>query len=242
MCTLEKRGRVYLLTLTGSDEHRLNPTIFGSIRSALAQVRADSGGRAAALVTAAEGKFFSNGLDLAWARVSPSDRTRQLDSAFRDTIADLISLPMPTIAAVTGHAAAGGFIIARTHDYVVMGGDRGFIYMSELDIGVPISRYAMSVLRSRISDARALRDLLLRPEKMKAREAERKGVIDQAVEGGAEEAVAVAVRMAEEMAARGWDGGVYASIRKGALPHAFRDSGLDEDTDEDISRAFISKL
>ncbi|KAH7657758.1 Enoyl-CoA hydratase/isomerase protein [Dioscorea alata] len=242
MCTLEKRGRVYLLTLTGSDEHRLNPTILGSIRSALAQVRADSGGRAAALVTAAEGKFFSNGLDLAWARVSPSDRTRELGSALRATIADLMSLPMPTIAAVTGHAAAGGFIIARAHDYVVMRGDRGFVYMSELDIGVPIARYAMSVLRSRITDARALRDLLLRPEKMKAGEAERKGVIDRAVEGGVEETVAVAVRMAEEMAAKGWDGGIYASMRKGAFPQVFRDLGLAEDTDEDISRVFISKI
>ncbi|KAM0939645.1 putative enoyl-CoA hydratase/isomerase, ClpP/crotonase-like domain superfamily [Dioscorea sansibarensis] len=236
MCTLEKRGRVYLLTLTGSDQHRLNLTTVGSIRAAIAHVHA------AALVTAAEGKFFSNGLDLAWIRASPSVLIHQFESALRAMIADLVSLPMPTIAAVTGHAAGGGFIFARAHDYVVMRGDGGFIYMSELDIGEPIREYGMSVLRSRISDARALRDLVLRSEKMKAGEAERKGVIDRAVEGGAEEAVAVAVRMADEMAARGWDGGVYASTRKGAFPQVFKDLGLDEDTDEDISRVFTSKL
>ncbi|KAJ0964882.1 hypothetical protein J5N97_026020 [Dioscorea zingiberensis] len=241
MCTLEKHGRVYILTLTGTDEHRLNPTTLGSIRSALARVRADSAGRSAVLVTSAEGKFFSNGLDLDWARVSPSERMPLLGSAFRATLTDLISLPMPTIAAVTGHAAAAGFILARSHDYVVMRGDRGFVYMSELDIGVPISGFAMSLLRSRITDARALRDLLLRSEKMGAAEAERKGVIDRAVEGGAEEAVEVAVRMGEEMAARGWDGGVYASLRKGLFPEVFKFLGL-EDSEEEISRVFTSKI
>ncbi|XP_039120131.1 enoyl-CoA delta isomerase 1, peroxisomal-like [Dioscorea cayenensis subsp. rotundata] len=102
----------------------------------------------------------------------PSDHTPELGSVLRATIADLIPLPMLTIAAVTGHATAGGFIITRTHDYV---GDRGFIYMSELDIGVPIAMYAMSELRSRISDASAMRDLLLRPEKMEGGESREEG-------------------------------------------------------------------
>ncbi|XP_039144024.1 enoyl-CoA delta isomerase 2, peroxisomal-like [Dioscorea cayenensis subsp. rotundata] len=241
MCTLEKRGRVYILTLTGSNEHRFNLTTVLSIRSALAQVRSDSGA-GASLVTAAEGKFFSNGLDVAWISASTPDLIHQYESALRAMIADLVSLPMPTIASITGHAAGGGFIFARAHDYVVMRGDRGFIYMNELDIGERFRKYGMSVLRSRISDARVLRDLVLRPEKMKAGEAERKGVIDRAVEGAAEETVAVAVRMADEMAAKGWDGGVYASIRKRAFPKIFRDLGLGEDIDEDISRVFTSKL
>ncbi|KAH7657756.1 Enoyl-CoA hydratase/isomerase protein [Dioscorea alata] len=241
MCTLEKRGRVYLLTLTGSNEHRLNLTTVLSIRSALTHVRSDSG-VGTALVTTAEGKFFSNGLDVAWISASPSDLIHQYESALRAMMADIVSLPMPTIAAITGHAAGGGFVVARAHDYVVMRGDRGFIYMNELDIGERIRKYGMSVLRSRISDARALRDLVLRPEKMKAGEAERKGVIDRAVEGGAEETVAVALRMAEDMATKGWDGGVYASIRKRAFPKIFRDLGLGEDTDEDISGVFTSKI
>ncbi|KAL8208838.1 hypothetical protein R6Q57_008250 [Mikania cordata] len=51
---------------------------------------------------------------------------------FKDVVADLISLPMPTIAAVTGHAAAAGLLLAISNDYVLMRRDRGVLYMSEL--------------------------------------------------------------------------------------------------------------
>ncbi|KAK1275925.1 hypothetical protein QJS04_geneDACA000877 [Acorus gramineus] len=117
MCTLEKRGKVFHLILTGPDEqHRLNPTTIDSIRSALAQIRSDST-PGSALVTSSDGRFFSNGFDLAWAS-SPSAggsdpavarrRLGHMVSLFSPLVADLLSLPMPTIAAVTGHAAAAG--------------------------------------------------------------------------------------------------------------------------------------
>lgn len=65
MCTVERRGRVHLITMTGAGEHRLNPDLLVALRSAVA---ASAG--AGALVLAAEGKFFSNGFDLAWARAA----------------------------------------------------------------------------------------------------------------------------------------------------------------------------
>ncbi|KAK1677839.1 hypothetical protein QYE76_038687 [Lolium multiflorum] len=52
--------------------------------------------------------------------------------------ADLLALPMPTVAAVTGHASAGGFLLALCHDYRVMRADRGVLYMSEVDLGLPL--------------------------------------------------------------------------------------------------------
>ncbi|KAI4364979.1 hypothetical protein MLD38_021008 [Melastoma candidum] len=38
---------------------------------------------------------------------------------------------MPPIAAVNGHAAAAGLILALSHDHVVVNGAHGFLYMSE---------------------------------------------------------------------------------------------------------------
>jgi Delta3-Delta2-enoyl-CoA isomerase len=149
MCTLEKRGRVLILTLTGPGEHRLGPDLISSLRSALATARSDP--TAAALVTAGEGRFFSNGLDLAWAQNS-SEGLSTLVSLVKPLIADLISLPMPTVAAVTGHAAAAGMMLALAHDYVYMRGDRGVFYMSELDIGLPFPDYFMALMRAKITD------------------------------------------------------------------------------------------
>lgn len=137
MCTLEKRGNIFLLTLTGDDEHRLNPTLIASLRSSLAQIKSQST-RGSALLTVADGKFFSNGFDLAWAQSSGGSAAEQLlhmVDLFKPFVADMVALPMPTIAAVTGHAAAAGLVLALSHDYVLMRRDRGVMYMSELDIG-----------------------------------------------------------------------------------------------------------
>lgn len=68
MCSLEKRGNIFILTLTGDDDHRLNPTLLNAIRSALRRVRSEATA-SSALITTAHGKFFSNGYDLSWAQI-----------------------------------------------------------------------------------------------------------------------------------------------------------------------------
>ena len=147
MCTLEKRGNLFILTLTSEDEHRLNPTRIDAIRSALHRIRSDTTSLSGSvLITTAHGKFFSNGYDLAWAG-SSLDKIRLMSSKLRALVGDLISFPMPTIAAVTGHACAAGFILALSHDYIVMRKDRGFLYMSEMNIGLKIPAWFMSVIR-----------------------------------------------------------------------------------------------
>ncbi|KAK8935260.1 hypothetical protein KSP39_PZI013585 [Platanthera zijinensis] len=250
MCSLEKRGRVFVLTLTGDGEHRLSPDVIAAIRDALARVKCESaaaGGRGFALVTMAEGRFFSNGFDLAWARSGGSAstiRTRldSMGSLLRQLVADLLSLPMPTIAAVTGHAAAAGFMLALSHDYVEMRGDRGFLYMSEIDIALPIPPYFMALMRSKITDPKVLRELVLEGKKIIAAEAMAKGIIDQA-HGGAAETVKAAVRRAEELAEKNWIGEVYGSIRRGTLPEVRFAVGLPEETDEERQKLLsASKL
>jgi hypothetical protein len=81
-----------------------------------------------ALVLASEGKFFSNGYDLAWARAGPAPapghRLFAIRAAFRGLVADLLALPVPTVTTVTGHAAGAGCALA--HDAVPMRASRGF--------------------------------------------------------------------------------------------------------------------
>ncbi|XP_020592148.1 enoyl-CoA delta isomerase 2, peroxisomal-like [Phalaenopsis equestris] len=243
MCSLEKRGRVFILTLTGDGEHRLSPDAIASIRNALSRAKSESsaaGGRGFALVTTAEGRFFSNGFDLAWARSGGStssarSRLQSMVTLFRPLVADLLSLPMPTIAAVTGHAAAAGFMLAISHDYVEMRGDRGILYMSEIDIGMPFPPYFLALMRSKISDHKVLREIVLEGKKMGAADAVAKRIIDGA-HGGEKETLEAAVRRAEELASRNWIGDVYVSIRKGLLPEISSSVGFSPETDEDRNK------
>eukprot|EP00262_Sarcandra_glabra_P020822 TRINITY_DN845_c1_g1_i3.p1 TRINITY_DN845_c1_g1~~TRINITY_DN845_c1_g1_i3.p1 ORF type:complete len:235 (-),score=-1.67 TRINITY_DN845_c1_g1_i3:519-1223(-) len=224
MCTLEKHGRIFLLTLTGADQHRLNPTLIDSIRAALSRVRAEQT-PGSALVTTAEGNFFSNGFDLNWAKsegpTSYPDRRRQVLSGFEKIVADMISLPIPTVAAVSGHAAAAGFMFVLSHDYVLMRKDRGFLYMSEMDIGLVIPDTVMALIRSKIVGPRDLRHVVMRAAKITAVEAVERGIIDSAHDSVGETVVA-AMRLGEELAGKGWDGELYAAIRKAAYPEYFR--------------------
>lgn len=217
MCTLEKRGNIFILTLIGDGEHRFNPTLLTSIQSALRRVRHEST-TSSALITTAHGKFFSNGYDIAWAQdqaqaQSFESRMLLMNSLLRSVASDLLSLPMPTIAAVTGHASAAGFAFALCHDYILMRRDRGFLYMSELDIKLVIPEWFAAVLNAKIGSPAARREVVMKAAKLTAEEALRLGVIDSA-HGSAEETVEAAVGLAEELIKRGWDGHVYGENRQ----------------------------
>ncbi|XP_071734530.1 enoyl-CoA delta isomerase 1, peroxisomal [Rutidosis leptorrhynchoides] len=235
MCTLEKQGNIYILTLTGDNEHRLNPTLLDSITAVIHRIRSEAT-TSSALITTAHGKFFSNGYDLAWAQSDPK-RHIIMSSKLRSLVRDLISLPMPTIAAVTGHASAGGFIFAQAHDYVLMRKDRGFIYMSEMDIRLVVPNWFVKLLKSKIESPAGLRDVLLRAEKVTAETAVAKGIIYSAYDSAAE-TVKAAVRLGDELVMRNWDGHVYACNRKVLFADVLHALDFDE-TVEDVAAANI---
>ncbi|VVB01171.1 unnamed protein product [Arabis nemorensis] len=222
MCTLEKRGDLFFLTLTGEGEHRFHPDTISTILSLLEQAKSQST-RGSVLITTGHGKFFSNGFDLAWAQSAGSktgaaNRLHQMVESFKPVVASLLDLPMPTIAAVNGHAAAAGLMLALSHDYIFMRKDRGVLYMSEVNIGLSMPDYFAAMVRGKIGTSAARRELLLSGKKIGGEEAVVLGIIDSAAHDSAEGVVEATVRLGEKLVARKWSGEVYASIRKSLYP------------------------
>lgn len=235
MSTLEKRGSLFILTLTSDDDeqHRLKPTLLSSLLDALSEVKSQATD-GSALVTASHGKFFCNGLDLRWARAASSQsearaRFRRMFDSLRPVVAALFSLPIPTVAAVSGHAAAAGLILAMAHDYVLMRSDRGVLYMPEVDLGITLPDCFAAVARAKIRPAKAVRDVLLRGVKVRAKEAVEMGIVHKAHDS-AEETVEAAMRLGEELAGRKWVGEAYAEIRKSLYPEVCGVLGLTQKT------------
>ncbi|CAN0904352.1 Enoyl-CoA delta isomerase 3 [Linum grandiflorum] len=231
MCSLEKRGDLFILSLTGdgSDEHRLSPALIGSVLSGLREVKSQAT-RGSVLVTTSQGKFFSNGFDLGWARSAGSrskaaERLHQMVELFRPIVAELISLPMPTIAVVQGHAAAAGFSLALSHDYVLMRSDKGVLYMSEVDLGLPFPDYFTVLFRGKLGSVVARRDVLLGGKKVRGAEAMRLGIVDGAHDSE-EKLKDAGMRLAEQLGGRKWDGEVYKEIRKSLYPELCAILGL----------------
>lgn len=146
---------------------------------------------------------------------------------FKPLVADLISLPLPTIAAVTGHAAAAGLMLAMSHDYVTMRSDKGVLYMSELDLGMTLPDYFTALIRSKMGSASSRRGLVLRAQKVGPEMAVEMGIVDS-VHGSGEEAIEAAVRIGEELSKKKWNGKAYAEIRKALYPELCGNLGLSD--------------
>jgi enoyl-CoA hydratase/carnithine racemase len=94
------------------------------------------------VVNSAHEKIFSNGIDLKWLVPVIQNRDLKTCKAFFYTLnrlfARIITYPLVTIAAITGHAFAGGAILACAFDFRFMRSDRGYFCLPEVDLGIPL--------------------------------------------------------------------------------------------------------
>lgn len=221
MCTVERRGNVFILTLTANDDHRLNPPLIYSILTALSEVKANAT-TGSVLITTNNGDYFSNGFDLPWALAAGTldgarDRLNHIIDIFRPVVAQLLSLRMPTIAAISGDAAAAGLALAVSHDYLIMRSDLGSLFMREIDLGLTLPDYFAALFKSKMGSTSVQRDLILRGMKLSGEAAVRRGIVESAHDG-AGGLMTAALQFGEQLAAKKWDGEAYAEIRKGLYP------------------------
>ena len=81
-----------------------------------------------------------------------------MDSFWQDfdqVLLDLYTFPVPTVAAINGHAVAGGTILALTADYRFIGDSRNLMGLNEVNIGVPVPYLADLMLRQLIDERNA---------------------------------------------------------------------------------------
>jgi len=100
-----------------------------------------------AVVLTGSGSNFSAGVDLFQVIEGGADYLRSFLPALSNGVKRLFALPKPIVAAVNGHAIAGGCVLAAACDYRVMTSGKGKIGVTELLVGVPFPAAAMEVLR-----------------------------------------------------------------------------------------------
>lgn len=135
MIDLQRKQDVFILTLQAG-ENRFNRSFVDALNGALDTVASSDG--PAALVTVGEGKYYTNGLDLEWLTTQPPEDIDVFLTDFERLFARVLALPMITVAALNGHAFAGGAMFSLAHDFRVMRTDRGFWCLPEIDLGMPL--------------------------------------------------------------------------------------------------------
>lgn len=133
---------------------------------------------ARALIITGTGSSFSAGVDLFQVMEGGADYLARFLPAMEKLFLTLLVLPKPVIAAVNGHAIAGGCIIASACDYRVMVEGKARIGIPELAVGVPFPTLPFEIMRSRLSPA-PFHDLVFSGRTVLAPEALQLGLVDE---------------------------------------------------------------
>jgi enoyl-CoA hydratase len=102
---------------------------------------------APAVVVTGSGHIFSAGVDLLRLIDGGVPYIRELLPALSEMLAAVFAHPKPVVAAINGHAIAGGCVLACAADRRLMARDAGRIGVTELLVGVPFPPAAMEIMR-----------------------------------------------------------------------------------------------
>lgn len=148
---LDYDGDIAILDL-GDDENRFSPEFLDEVDAQLDAVLARG---AHGLVTTADSKFYSNGLDLDWLGAH-SDQGDWYVGRVQGLLARMLTLPIPTAAAVVGHAFGAGAMLAIAHDFRAMRDDRGFFCFPEVDIRIPFTPGMAALIQAKLTPQAAV--------------------------------------------------------------------------------------
>ncbi len=140
----------------GADENRFSLEWMAAVHKAFDEIVAAA---PMALVTSAEGKVYSNGLDLPWL-LAHLDRIEWYIGQVHELLARTLTLPVPTVAAITGHAFGAGAMFALAHDARVMRADRGFLCLPEVDLRIPFTPGMTTLLQTKLPPQAAAATML----------------------------------------------------------------------------------
>lgn len=191
--TIEQVDDVAVVTMTSNKVNALDDDFFSDLQSAIAELQSAP---PLPIVLTGTGRCFSAGLNLL--ELYEYDRTTL--AAFVDRLNETVlawfSLPRPTVAAVNGHAIAGGCVIALACDLrIAVDDDEAQIGLNEVQVGIPFPSVPLEITRQALSPER-LREVTLTGALYTPDEARARGLVDEIVESETLLARAIAVARA----------------------------------------------
>jgi enoyl-CoA hydratase len=151
-----------------------------------------------ALVLTGTGSAFSAGVDLFRILDGGDDYVAQFIPALSGAFDDLFAYHRPVVAAVNGHAIAGGCILACCADHRFMADGKGRIGVPEILLGAAFPSIALAAVRYATGGV-GVPDLIYSGATLPPAEAQRRGLVDEVVPDG--ELLDRAIAKAEQLAA-----------------------------------------
>lgn len=177
MFSCEREEGVAVLRLEHGKVNAMDLPLCEALTKQLAVLAADS---CEAVVLTGAGNSFCAGVDLVRLAEGGPEYVKHFLPAMDTLFHTLLTFPKPMVAALNGHALAGGCIIAACCDHVVMADGQGRVGVTELAVGVPFPILPLEIVRARVTE-RDGRDLVYSARTMLPAEAMAVGLVDQVV-------------------------------------------------------------
>jgi enoyl-CoA hydratase len=230
---IEDRGGVRIIALSRGKANVIDAGFAALLHEAVKDAQREPGVRAVVL-TSTSPKIFCGGFDLAALSKIGEDEFRSFIKRFEPLFFDLFLLGKPVVAALTGHAIAGGALLAATADFRLAAAGPGTLGLSEIKLGVQVPRFALEVARTTLGE-RLLSRLALTGDSLSFQEALEAGALDRIVAPDRllEEAIGLAERLSLSPMA-------YAAIKRDLRsgPAARAQTGLEEGRSAFVSSWF----
>ncbi|XP_067672057.1 uncharacterized protein [Haliotis asinina] len=160
------------------EHNRFNAEFIDAYCGALDKIESNPSCRA--LITTGKGRFFSNGIDLEYMMSLEGSEISKWMTRLQGFLYRVMTFPMPTVAAINGHAFAGGGFLAMSHDFRVMRKGHGWISWNEIFLKIRFTEFLMEIIRCKIPKGSAQLQAAVLGTKFTAEEAARYGIIDLA--------------------------------------------------------------
>jgi enoyl-CoA hydratase len=225
MIERDEHDGIVTLRLAHGKASALDAELLEALDAALDETER-SGARA--VVLTGTGSIFSAGVDLFRLTNDGAPYVARFYPLLVSAVRRLFGFPRPVVAALNGHAIAGGCILAQACDYRIMASGKGRIGVPELLVGVPFPALVLEVLRFAAAPQH-LQQIAYTGQSFLPEEALAKGLVDEVVDPGA--LAARAHEMASKLAsiAPAAFRLTKAQLRNDAIERAQRLTWIDEE-------------
>ena len=204
---LTRSGELAIVRLRRGKVNALNVPTVRELSDCFGELEADDSVRGVVLTGA--GKFFSFGFDIPEFLGFTKEAFVDYLTRFTDLYTQLFVFPKPVVAAMNGHAIAGGCMIATACDLRVMASGKGKISLNEITFGASVFAGCVAMLTHRVGGRNAER-ILYSGEMYDAEAAAHLGLVDEVA--APEDLPARAETAARRLA--GQDRVAFASIKR----------------------------
>ena len=191
----ETRDGVAVLTLDRKPANAFSPPLVEELGRALK----DAEDADAVVLASANPRIFSAGWDLPMLLEFDRQRMASFVSAYCELVRAIFVFERPIVAALSGHAIAGGLIAAAAADERILADARAEVGLSEVLLGVPVPACLLEIFRHLLGP-RAMERLAATGENLGSQRAREIGLVDDSAPG--EEVLGRAVERARFLAGR----------------------------------------